>query len=224
MKHQHLREVSFTQNEKGMQKLPLNLVLIFIIAVMMPILTGHLYFQRYETDFRNTAWHQLSTITELKMNQISDWRKRCLREASVLYQNDDFSGRIRVFLENPENRTNRAVLINWMKKIMDSDDEYNRICFHDATGTERLSVPGPMMNADSVFLKYSNQATGSDKVVFGDLYRSASDEHICLFLFKIFTGTPHKYSVWYQCASILNSISIRLSITGRFRMKPQKPC
>jgi PAS domain S-box-containing protein len=185
-------------------RLPLRFILLFVIAASVPVVWGFLYFRHYENDFRNSAWHQLSVITELKVQQISDWRRRCLGDASVLYQNDVFSGSIREFLEHPENRNNQAILEEWMKKMLDSHDEYNRICFHDRTGVERLAVPGPVMNPDSVFLKYSSEAIQSGQVIFGDLYKSTPDQRIYLNIFipvHDFSGRSHP---------VLGALSIRI--------------
>ena len=76
-------------------------VLVFIGLAACIIAAGTFYYRDYERKFRIEIEHQLSTIADLKVSQLVQWRKERMSDAGVLFQNPSLSALVRRFLEKP---------------------------------------------------------------------------------------------------------------------------
>ena len=70
-------------------------VLIFIVVIVVILVDCHFTYVTYEQTYRVEAEHGLSSIAELKANQLMQYRKERLEDASILFKNDALSGLVR---------------------------------------------------------------------------------------------------------------------------------
>jgi PAS domain S-box-containing protein len=172
------------KEREDIDRLPTNLIWLFVFVAIVPIILGIVYFKRYEKDYRNAAWHQLSVITELKLNQIIGWRKHCLSDISIFYQNQEFLRRVHTYLFVPGNKeADQTFLMTWMSKFVETHDEYTGMYIYDLSMQRRITVGLHEPKIDSVYLNYMSKIEESEKILFSDLHRSENKGQIHLNIF-----------------------------------------
>ena len=115
-------------------------ILIFAIMAAGMVTGGYRYYRNYEQNFFFETGRQLSTIADLKVDQLVQYRKERLGDANVFYNNSAFSEDVRQFLEQSASADARRRLQAWLGKFQ-SYYEYSRIYLLDVQGVERLAVP-----------------------------------------------------------------------------------
>lgn len=159
----------------------INLTLIFSIFVIGIVFTGFIYYKNYEKQFRTEVENQLTAIADLKVEQLVQWRKERLGDADILYRNMDFAKHIKNYLNSPNDLNSKNEIIDWMRKIEESYG-YERICFHDSLGIEKLYYPFKIDYSDSAFKSSFNVVMQTKKIVFQDFYRNTYDNRVYLHI------------------------------------------
>ena len=158
----------------------LGYILVFVVLVAVIVTAGHRYYRNYERQFRAEAGRQLSAVAELKMDELEQYRKERLWDASTLFKNDAFSGLVRRFLEHPEDAEAQQQIQTWAAKYL-ATAQYDLVCLFDAQGVVRLSVP-----AESPISSFVSQRVPevlrSGQVTFLDFHRNELDRQIYLTL------------------------------------------
>jgi PAS domain S-box-containing protein len=178
------------------------LLIIFIFCIIAITTIGFGYYRSYEKQYRATIEKQLLAVAELKVGQLLRWRKERLDNAAIFYRNKVFSGLIKHLLDNPADAYTRNKLASWLNPVL-SSFEYNRICFHDASGYERFSNPDININTPLVFKERSSEALKTGSIIFQDFYRDEYDQRVYLNTFiPIFDE--------YDANKILGVLSLRI--------------
>jgi PAS domain S-box-containing protein len=157
-------------------------LLIFILLAAGILTGGYFAYRHYEKNYRAEVEHQLSAVAELKVDQLVQWRKERLGDANVFYKNDAFSDLIRRYFKNPTDADAKRRIQVWMGQHS-MVKTYNRICFHDVTGTERISFPEEKIHTPLIFSVRSAEVLKSGKVEFQDFYRDENDKKVYLTIF-----------------------------------------
>jgi PAS domain S-box-containing protein len=159
----------------------LYLLLLFLALTAGIVATGYLFYRGYARNFRSEVEHELSSISELKVGQLVQWRKERMGDASVFYKNKVFSGLVRRFLEKPEDAEARGLILNLLGRVQDAY-QYERVVILDAHGIERLAVPGTPEPVASHLLQQIPEILRSNKITFLDFHRATPDCPIHLSL------------------------------------------
>ena len=155
------------------------LILVFVLLAAGIVAAGTLYFRKYEKRHRVEAERQLSAIADLKAGELAAWRGERLRDAAVFYKNTAFSALVRRCFDNPEDLEAQGQLLTWLRQVQ-AAYEYDRVCLHDATGLERISVPEAPEPVASVFSQRASEVLRSGQVAFEDFYRDEHNQRIYL--------------------------------------------
>lgn len=116
------------------------LLLAFCLLVSGIVTIGYLYYRNYEGQLRLRAEEQLTTISELKVEQLTQWRKERLGDATVLAGNPHFCDLVREFLSATPPAAAEAELHRWLVDVRDAYG-YEGVILLDAGGATRLRVP-----------------------------------------------------------------------------------
>lgn len=154
-------------------------ILVFVILALGIIFAGYLYYRNYEKQFRAGVERQLSSIAELKADELVNWRKERLRDAAVFYKNDNFTARVRQYLKTPGDAEARTKLKTWISQFQVAD-EYDRIFLLDANGVERISVPDTPEIVAPHLLQHASEILRSGQITFLDFFRDTPDRPIRL--------------------------------------------
>jgi len=156
------------------------------------IAVGYLSYQDYERQFGVRVESQLSSIAELKVSELQDWRNERLGDAELLYQNLAFSTLAQHYLENPADARAQAELQAWLDKYQ-VYEEYARVSLLDADGVERLSSPAAPAPVAAHLTQDAAAALSARQVTFLDFHRDTADGAIhLLLLIPILAGQDNR--------------------------------
>ncbi len=150
-----------------------SLVIFFIIFLLFLAglaTTSYLTYQNYETKFRTQAEQQLSSIAELKVNELIDWRKERMANAEVLHHNPALTQLTRQYFEDPTNVEVQAEVQAWLDSYQ-AYEEYARIRLVDPQGVTRLSSPSDLAPVSDEVTQHIPEALQSEQVIMVDFYR-----------------------------------------------------
>ena len=80
----------------------LYLLLLFLVLATGIVTAGYLFYRGYARNFHGEVKRGLSSIAELKVGELVQWRKERLGDAGVLHENVTFSDLVRRYFEAPE--------------------------------------------------------------------------------------------------------------------------
>ena len=155
--------------------------LIFVLLTAGILAIGYSYYHSFEQRYTKRIDDQISSVADLKVGELVQWRKERLGDAFVFFRNANFSGLVREFLDKSKDIKVQERLRTWMRQVRESHT-YSRVCLHDATLTKRMSYPEGLEPPDSLFTQPASEALQSGKVMFQDFYRDGHDGRIYLNL------------------------------------------
>ena len=119
------------------------LILIFVFLTAGIVTTSSLYYLDYEKRYRAGVESQLSAIADLKVGELTQFRKERLSDATMLFRNVSFSALIRHYWENPRDADVQRQIQAWIGNYK-ATYRYDRVFLLDARGVVRMSAPtGP---------------------------------------------------------------------------------
>jgi len=106
---------------------PIPLIVLFFIISAGAILIGELYYYSQKKNLLESSMHELSTITDLKVRQITQWRQERIGDGIFISQNlslvREFSG----FLKNKNDKKLHDDLLRDLKALTDNYDYKNAL-------------------------------------------------------------------------------------------------
>ncbi|MBU1056153.1 MAG: PAS domain S-box protein [Proteobacteria bacterium] len=147
-------------------------ILLYIILTIGIIAAGYFYYSNQEKNFRAGVESQLSSIADLKVSEIVNWRKERLGDASVYYKNDNFASLVSKYLEKPLDTDAKKRLKTWLSKIRTSY-QYNRVFLTDVSGIVRASDPESIEPISPHLLRDITAVLDSGKVTFLGFHRDS---------------------------------------------------
>jgi PAS domain S-box-containing protein len=150
------------------------LIVIFVLLVAGIVTAGYLYIRNYEKEYRKGVEQQLSSIAELKVSDLAQYRRERLGDASLFYNNDHFSDMVRHFLSNPDDASGRRQVHGWMKKVQ-GHYQYDEVRLLDARGVTRVSEPAALPPSSAVITRRVSDVLRTREVAFQDFYLNEYD-------------------------------------------------
>jgi len=181
---------TITRNlEPDEKKSLIRLLFVFVLFTTGFAVISYSAYQNYETQFRAQIEKQLSAIGMLKVDELQNWRQERLADASIFYQNDNFSEQVKTYLKNPQDTEARNNLLTWMKKLQ-AVPEYDRIFLLDPQGRERISIPAEPKAVPPNLVTQSAASLAANKIIFLDFHRHSDKDGVYLsILIPIFDGS-----------------------------------
>ena len=152
---------------------------VFVLLAAGIITGGWHVYLKYERSFRTAAEHQLQAIAELKVRELTQYRKERLLDAQIL-DNPAFAQLARRFLGQPEETADaQDPLQEWLGKYPHLAD-YDQVRLMDDECVTRFSVPAGLGPADPDILRAAAEVLQSGRIVFQDFYRNQADQLVRL--------------------------------------------
>jgi PAS domain S-box-containing protein len=167
------------QAEPGERLVGLALLLIFGLLAAGIVTAGYLAYRNYAEHYRVEARRQLSSIAELKVNELTQWRKERLADGGILFKNAAFIALARHVLEKPADAEAQRQISDWMGKLSQFG-QYDRVWLLDPQGVTRLSVPGGQRPSAAATLRLVSDVLRSGQITFQDFYRNEHDQRVYL--------------------------------------------
>ena len=145
----------------------LALVLLFAGIVA----AGGFYYRSQLATCRSDAQAVISTIADLKVDELSLWRKERLADASTLYKNAAFSSLVRRCFERPEDSPLQKELQSWIDNIQASY-RYDRIALYNVAADKWTWFTNAKEPISSATIQGTREAVRSGQMIFADFYRN----------------------------------------------------
>ncbi|MDP3480895.1 MAG: ATP-binding protein, partial [Desulfoprunum sp.] len=150
------------------------LLLVFILLATGILGSGYLYSRNQQKQFRNRIEAELSTIADLKILELKEWRGERRADALIFFKNAAFSEIVRQFLSRPNDMETKRNLEIWLEKVKQMP-QYDRISLLNTSGFELLSTP---IRSGEIFPEKNQDikdAVEGRQVIFLDLTRKSPE-------------------------------------------------
>ena len=181
-----MKTLASDDNRENLTTLPttgdrtvLHFILIFIALAVGILTIGYGYYRNHEQSFLAEEERQLSTIADLKVGELAQWRRERLADGSLLFRNAPFSALIRRFLEQPEDADAPRQLRVWFEKY-GTCFRHDEVRLLDAQCVTRLSWPAGLLAVTPEVAEHASEAHLAGQVMLQDFYRSTHDQQVRL--------------------------------------------
>ncbi len=155
------------------------MVLFFVIMAVMIIASSYVYYQNYEKNYKLEIDHQLTAVSDLKVNGLVDWKTERMGDAGIFFHNPLFSSRVRHLVNDDNDTETRGELRAWLEKEL-MYTQYSRVYVMDTAGTLRLSVPDPQRPVPKAVVQHLPKVLVSGNITILDFYRDDNDQKVYL--------------------------------------------
>ena len=146
------------------------LLLVFLMLAAGIIATGITHYRTYEKRYRGEIEHQLTAIAELKIRELTQWRRERLGDAGVLLNNAAFIALARRVLAQPSDDDARRQVLDWLGKYP-THLGYDQVRLMDDRTVTRLAVPGGLEPADDNITRGVAEVLRSGEAALQDFHR-----------------------------------------------------
>jgi PAS domain S-box-containing protein len=149
---------------------------------------GAVYLRERLADARSAAQRQLTTIADLKLHQIINWREERLADARFFSRARFVADDVEQFLAQPSREASRTAVRHWLDLLKGGDRYYAAVIFNDRL--ERCFALPETADESPTMLELSlNQALEKHDVVLADIHQDQPEGSIHLdVVFPIFKG------------------------------------
>jgi PAS domain S-box-containing protein len=160
---------------------PIPLILLFLVILAGSIFIGELYYKSQKKNLLKTSLQELSTITDMKVRQLTQWRLEHIGDGTFLSQNVSIIRQFSGYLKSKNDRKLHDDLMGDLKALTENYD-YKDALFVDKKLAVRLFYP----NRDSVIGDYLKprlpEILNKGKVVLTDFHHTGKVSFVHLDL------------------------------------------
>ena len=170
-------------NKKSLASLksfPFQFIVIFLIFAAVTGAAGYRYYHYAKEHLKNESQKDLSVIADLKIDEITKWRKERLGDANLVFRNPFMTSAIHQWLKHGSPDLKQKIVV--FMKALDDQSQYRRIILLDEKGDIRLTVPADEISLGPNAKKLASEALLSKKIIFSDLYISKLSDTVRLTL------------------------------------------
>jgi hypothetical protein len=170
------------------QQFPFSLLFIFLLLVAGIAIAGSLYYRGEKQQLRHEVEERLSTVADLKVKQIAEWRQERIGDGTLLMHNLFLAEGIQRILENNNGAAATQTLRSLMRSLIEYYN-YQRIVLLDPKGRQIVSLPDNRKETGRYALKLAFGALNTRQIVLSNLHsgEDGKDIHIDL-LVPVVTG------------------------------------
>jgi PAS domain S-box-containing protein len=144
------------------------------------VAAGFLYYRAYKQHEWVEVETQLHAITDLKKQDLAQWREERMSDGEYFCNNPYLSVMVRQVLDAPQNTSLRNQMQSWLRIIKNHSAQYDRISILNASGEEISSAPNTPAIPSLVIRQNIHSAAKSGKTEFVDFYQNEQDQKIYL--------------------------------------------
>jgi len=150
-------------------------ILIFIILAAGIVTTGYFQYRQYEQQYRSQVELQLTAIADLKVGEISRWRRERIGDAET-FTTPAFLALVQHFFEKQEDSGAQRLLQAWIHKCQ-TTYSYESVSLTDTRGVIRMSVPETSPIIAAHLARDVTASLDSGQIVFLDFHCDIPDGH-----------------------------------------------
>ncbi len=156
--------------KKGKQKIPWYLLLTFLVLSLNIWAAGYYYYHTEKESIQKDKQEDLLAIADLKVKQITDWRRERIGDGEILSQDPFFALHVREWFQGKDSGLKQKIFL----RIQSFQEyyQYKSIVLLDSEGDIRLAVPGGNEVLGPDARQLTAQAIRTKKIIFSSLYKS----------------------------------------------------
>ena len=148
-------------------------VVLFGLALGFVLVGGAQFYRSQARSRRQAVEANLATITELKADQITLWRKERLADANVLAGSHSLEHSLEQWLANPQAKDGNQILTRL--RTLQEQNHYHDVLVVDAVGKVRLSVTRQPSPPHPDLIQYMAESFKTRQPLLTDLYIPPGD-------------------------------------------------
>jgi|GEM_PF-2728759 len=157
------------------------LIIFFCFFALGIILTGYYIFNNYSKGIEKNIEDELTSVSNLKIEEIVHWRNERTRNLSLYQKNESFRNMVSKIINDPSDQKAKKMIEEWMTAFQNNYGYY-RVCLHDMNGVEILSTIDDDASLPHNLKSYFDRLFVKEEVVFEDFFREKTDKKIYLSL------------------------------------------
>ncbi|MBG0859709.1 MAG: PAS domain S-box protein [Bacteroidales bacterium] len=166
-------------NQKAV--IPWPLVVLFIVVSVSAILVGILYYDNQRNTSLTNRQTELSAIADLKVRQISQWRRERIADGIYLSNSTTLIGDFHAFIDIDSTESREKDLKKNLKALVDNYDYRNALLL-DSKGKVRLYYPDQDTILGDYLAPMVDGIIRAGKVILTDLHRTGKVSFVHLDL------------------------------------------
>jgi signal transduction histidine kinase len=164
------------------------LVAVFVCLAGGIILAGYLYLSNRQSEARAEAFRELNAIADLKLRQLSNWRKERISDALFFSRARFVAEDIQRYFNAPDSEAARSGVLHWLD-LLKAGDRYDTVALLDGSLQPRLVLPASAGGALNVDRHWLESAVQNRAPTFGDLHLDEASGSVRMDLvFPVFEG------------------------------------
>jgi PAS domain S-box-containing protein len=160
---------------------PWALIVIYIIISVVTIFGGIVYYKIQKETLLSNSIKELSTIADLKIRQITEWRRERSSDGQFLSQNPSMARPFLEYLNKEDDKELRSDLITVLKSLSESYD-YKNVLFLDKKCKVRLFYPDKDTVIGDYLVDKLPEVIRKGEVVLTDIHQTGKVSFIHLDL------------------------------------------
>lgn len=169
--------------------IPVAIIALFMALTAGIIVAGFINYRQFLDQYREQTIRKLSSIAELKVEELHRWRKERVGDGSTLFNNITFNGLARGYFANPGDAALRLQIDSWLGKIQ-AAYKYDTIFLMDAGGVVYVTVKGRVVNRCGYLPGLLADARRAGRVIISDFHRDTPDTSIYLSVIVPLVDAP----------------------------------
>ena len=151
---------------------PWPFIILFLIITISVIVTGIFYYHNQKSALLTEKQLELSSIADLKINQITQWRKERIGDGEFLCNNPFLINRFIDFLKDQSNHDLFNDIIKTLKSLTENFD-YKNILLIDTSGMVKLAYPDQYALVGDHLKPFLPKVMKGRKVMLTDLHKTS---------------------------------------------------
>ncbi|MBW7865219.1 MAG: PAS domain S-box protein [Candidatus Hydrogenedentes bacterium] len=145
---------------------------VFVLLAFGIISAGYVFYQYFDRQHRASVAGNLSSIAELRIREITQWRQERLGDATTFMDNRAFARLVRRHFDNPADLTAEEELREWLKNVREAFN-YERLYLVDPEGVQRMTEPPEDSPSPPHYSQDISQALAAHEPILVDFHRGA---------------------------------------------------
>src|ERR1700690_2105624 len=146
------------------------LLVIFLILALCIGLAGYWYYDVQKQHIKQSVQDEPSAIADLKVDQITAWRKERIYDANSITNNTIIASEVQRLLQNPGSSDARRDVLQWLNALKEIP-YYKDIILVDRRGTVRLATSPKDTVIGSHAATLIQEVMRSQKAILSDFHK-----------------------------------------------------
>jgi len=156
-------------------------VTIFIVASILMMILGRLFYQNQKNYMNAAARQQLTAIADLKVREIDHWRNERLGDANLIYFNDVFASDVDEYFNHSSSAVARKNIMSLLAAIQDSYP-YKNILLLDKNKNVKLALRDYDADFGEIHSAVIDETVKKKEIILSDFYddKKTGDVHLTM--------------------------------------------